>query len=210
MIFYFSATGNSKYAAERIASAAGDRTVFLRDAVRGRSYRYDVSREERIGFVFPVYFWGLPSILRFFVEKLELTGYRDQYIYAVMTCGGSTGGAADQLTGLLEKKGLSLSAQFGIPMVDNYVPMFKVVGPEEAEARLDAAEEYIDEAARAIRGLEREDAGQIPIIAMTANAFAEDEKAALDAGMDAHVPKPLNMELLKKVIQQFSRRKEYL
>ena len=66
------------------------------------------------------------------------------------------------------------------------------------------------EAARAIRGLEREDAGQIPIIAMTANAFAEDEKAALDAGMDAHVPKPLNMELLKKVIQQFSRRKEYL
>ena len=93
MIFYFSATGNSKYAAERIASAAGDRTVFLRDAVRGRSYRYDVSREERIGFVFPVYFWGLPSILRFFVEKLELTGYRDQYIYAVMTCGGSTGGA---------------------------------------------------------------------------------------------------------------------
>ena len=94
MIFYFSATGNSKYTAERIASAAGDRTVFLRDAVRGRSYRYDVSREERIGFVFPVYFWGLPSILRFFVEKLELTGYRDQYIYAVMTCGGSTGGAA--------------------------------------------------------------------------------------------------------------------
>ena len=151
MIFYFSATGNSKYAAERIASAAGDRTVFLRDAVRGRSYRYDVSREERIGFVFPVYFWGLPSILRFFVEKLELTGYRDQYIYAVMTCGGSTGGAADQLTGLLEKKGLSLSAQFGIPMVDNYVAMFKVAGPEEIERRLDAAETYIDDAARAIR-----------------------------------------------------------
>ena len=34
---------------------------------------------------------------------------------------------------------------------------------------------------------------------MTANACAEDEKAALDAGMDAHVPKPLDMELLKKV-----------
>ncbi len=58
------------------------------------------------------------------------------------------------------------------------------------------------EAARAIRALEREDAGQIPIIAMTANAFTEDEKAALDAGMNAHVPKPLNMDLLKKVIRQ--------
>ena len=66
------------------------------------------------------------------------------------------------------------------------------------------------EAARAIRALDREDAGHIPIIAMTANAFAEDEKAALDAGMDAHVPKPLNMELLKKAIGQFSKRKESL
>ena len=66
------------------------------------------------------------------------------------------------------------------------------------------------EAARAIRALDREDAGRIPIIAMTANAFSEDEKAALDAGMDAHVPKPLNMEQVKKVIGQFSKRKERL
>ena len=66
------------------------------------------------------------------------------------------------------------------------------------------------EAARAIRALEREDAGRIPIIAMTANAFSEDEKAALDAGMDAHVAKPLNMDLLKKVIRQCVRRKEDL
>ena len=42
---------------------------------------------------------------------------------------------------------------------------------------------------------------------MTANAFAEDEKAALDAGMDAHVPKPLNMELLKRTIWQYSKQK---
>ena len=66
------------------------------------------------------------------------------------------------------------------------------------------------EAARAIRALDREDAGRIPIIAMTANAFAEDEKAALDAGMDAHVSKPLKMEQVKKVIGQFSKRKERL
>ena len=64
------------------------------------------------------------------------------------------------------------------------------------------------EAARAIRALEREDAKQIPIIAMTANAFAEDEKAALDAGMDAHIPKPLNMALLTKVIRQYSKKME--
>lgn len=151
MIFYFSATGNSKYAAGRIASSTEDRLISLKDAVRGRSYRYDVSREERIGFVFPVYFWGLPSILRFFVKKLELTGYRNQYVYAVLTCGSSTGSAGDQLAELLKEKGVTLSAQFGIPMVDNYVPMFKIAEPEEIEKRLDAAEDYIDAAARAIR-----------------------------------------------------------
>ena len=64
------------------------------------------------------------------------------------------------------------------------------------------------EAARAIRSLSREDAGSIPIIAMTANAFAEDERAALDAGMNAHVPKPLDMEVLKKVVRQYIGREE--
>ena len=59
------------------------------------------------------------------------------------------------------------------------------------------------DASRAIRALAREDAGKIPIIAMTANAFAEDEKAALDAGMNAHVAKPLDMEMLKKVVKQY-------
>lgn len=66
------------------------------------------------------------------------------------------------------------------------------------------------EATRAIRALEREDAGRIPIIAMTANAFAEDEKASLAAGMDAHVAKPLNIELLKKVIRQLNKREDEL
>ena len=64
------------------------------------------------------------------------------------------------------------------------------------------------EATKAIRAMGRSDAAGIPIIAMTANAFAEDEKAALNAGMDAHVPKPLDMTLLKKVIAQCTKRKD--
>lgn len=59
------------------------------------------------------------------------------------------------------------------------------------------------EAARAIRSLEKKEAGQIPIIAMTANAFAEDEKEALEAGMNAHVAKPLDVEVLRKVIGKY-------
>ena len=150
MIFYFSATGNSKYAAERIAAATDDHLIFLRDAVRSRSYRYDVSREQRIGFVVPTYFYGLPSILTFFLEKLQLSGYRDQYVYLVLTCGGSTGNAAGQMAKLLKKKDIALSAQFGVRMVDNYVPMFKIADQEAIEQKLDAAEAYIDEACAAI------------------------------------------------------------
>nr|WP_305136566.1 response regulator [uncultured Schaedlerella sp.] len=58
------------------------------------------------------------------------------------------------------------------------------------------------DATRAIRSLAREDAADIPIIAMTANAFAEDEKEALDAGMNVHLAKPIDIDLLKEVIKQ--------
>ena len=58
------------------------------------------------------------------------------------------------------------------------------------------------EATRAIRSLERRDAKTIPIIAMTANAFAEDEKDALEAGMNVHVAKPIDIEVLKRAIKQ--------
>lgn len=64
------------------------------------------------------------------------------------------------------------------------------------------------DATRAIRALDRMDARDIPVIAMTANAFAEDEKEALAAGMNVHLAKPIDVELLKKVIYQYVFRKE--
>ena len=56
------------------------------------------------------------------------------------------------------------------------------------------------EATRAIRLSEKADATDIPIIALTANAFAEDAKAAHDAGMNAHLPKPLDFSKLKNIL----------
>ena len=58
------------------------------------------------------------------------------------------------------------------------------------------------EAAKRIRSLDREDAKTIPIIAMTANAFTEDRIRAREAGMDEHVAKPVDAELLIKVIHK--------
>ena len=58
------------------------------------------------------------------------------------------------------------------------------------------------EAAKMIRSMDREDAKEIPIIAMTANAFTEDRIKAKAAGMDEHVAKPVDVELLIKVIHR--------
>ena len=58
------------------------------------------------------------------------------------------------------------------------------------------------EAAKIIRSLEREDAKKVPIIAMTANAFTEDRIRAKEAEMDEHVAKPVDVELLIKVIRK--------
>ena len=58
------------------------------------------------------------------------------------------------------------------------------------------------EAAKMIRSLDREDAKEVPIIAMTANAFTEDRIRAKEAGMDEHVAKPVDVELLIKVIHK--------
>ena len=58
------------------------------------------------------------------------------------------------------------------------------------------------EAAKMIRSMDREDAKKIPIIAMTANAFTEDRIRAKEAGMDEHVAKPVDVELLIKVIHR--------
>jgi CheY-like chemotaxis protein len=55
-------------------------------------------------------------------------------------------------------------------------------------------------ATRTIRSLKRDDAEVVPIIAMTANAFAEDVQRALDAGMNAHLAKPVDPEQIKRTI----------
>lgn len=59
------------------------------------------------------------------------------------------------------------------------------------------------EAASAIRKLEREDAGKIPIIAISADAFPEDIKRCLDCGMNAHTPKPFDLEKVLALLMQY-------
>ncbi|RZS92033.1 hybrid sensor histidine kinase/response regulator [Cuneatibacter caecimuris] len=60
------------------------------------------------------------------------------------------------------------------------------------------------EAARRIRALERKDAGSVPIVAMTANAFVEDVQDSLKAGMDAHISKPLDADQVLHCLDQWA------
>ena len=59
------------------------------------------------------------------------------------------------------------------------------------------------EAAQAIRSLDRGDAASVPIIAVTANAFAEDISATMAVGMNAHISKPINFKTLEKTMMEF-------
>lgn len=59
-------------------------------------------------------------------------------------------------------------------------------------------------ATKKIRNLEDSDLANIPIIALSANAFEEDRKASADAGMNGHLAKPVNVsELLKMLCKLF-------
>ena len=64
------------------------------------------------------------------------------------------------------------------------------------------------EAAQMIRSLLREDAHTIPIVAMTANAFSEDVSKSLNAGMNDHISKPIDLKKLHAVLGKYGGRNE--
>lgn len=103
-------------------------------------------------------------------------------------------------TKLLEKAGMIVeTAVDGREAVDRFresgLGYYQVIIMDIRMPRLNGLE-----AAKEIRGLSREDAATVPIVAMTANAFDDDVKASLAAGMNAHLTKPINVKTLFEVI----------
>lgn len=108
-IFYFSGTGNSLFAARQIAAKLDNVELV---AISKSMNNFDSIEAERIGFVFPVYAWGLPRIVADFVKQIKLSG--EEYTFAVATCGGTPGNTLIQLKGLLNENGGDLKAGFAV------------------------------------------------------------------------------------------------
>ena len=143
MIFYFSGTGNSKHVAEYIKKKTGEELVSIADCNNARHYTFKLKKGERLGFVFPVYYWGLPSVVEEFVKYLRIEPNGRHYTYSVLTCGATTGGADVALSKLLKKKNIFMNASFALKMVDNYTPVSTVNDKAKNREINSAAEEEL-------------------------------------------------------------------
>lgn len=106
-IFYFSTTGNSLVMARSIAEGLGDTELIPMPKIKDGTIEVT---ESRVGFVVPVYAWGLNEPVVKFLKRLKLN--KEQYIFAVATCGGTPGKTLVQLQKLIKKAGGSLKAGF--------------------------------------------------------------------------------------------------
>lgn len=108
-IFYFSTTGNSLAMARNIAEGIGNTELISIPKIKDSVVEVAAPR---VGFVVPVYAWGLNEPVVKFLKKLKLN--KEQYIFAVATCGGTPGNTLVQLQKLIKKAGGGLSAGFAV------------------------------------------------------------------------------------------------
>lgn len=115
MIYRFSGTGNSKFIAEELAVKTNDKILSITDCNPN-----NIVNDDTLGFVFPIYAWGVPPIVLEFINRLNISP-NTKYIWAVMTCGDETGAAPDMLIEALNKKSVHLNACFSVIMPNTYI-----------------------------------------------------------------------------------------
>lgn len=156
MIYYFSGTGNSKHAAEVIAASTGDTAVDIVAAIKENIF--GTSNDELTGFVFPVYFWGLPEIIKTFASMPAVRNTLGKYVFCVITCGADTG-TADKM--LAKKLGRNPDYSFSLKMPDNYVVMYDPCEKEKAQKYLRHADKELETVCADIKKREKGRKGSI-------------------------------------------------
>lgn len=145
-IFYFSATGNSLQIARNIAEE-------LENCVIQSMSAYIPNKPvgglgESIGFIFPVYFNGLPRLVKCFVEKLAITS--NTYCFAIADSGGTRSNSLGMINDILIPKGVRLSFADEIKMPGNYIISHNSPRPAEVERLITDASIRTKRIARAI------------------------------------------------------------
>jgi ferredoxin len=154
-IIYFSATGNSKYVATRLAKDK-DRLIFIPDAIRNGNFEI---KDDSIGIVSPTYFWGLPSIVKEFFQKAT---FHADYLYFVATYGTTPGSIGVMARKLI--KGKKIDSFYSVRMVDTYTPIFDISTKRKQDKFTKHTEEEIDKIIESIAKKEYKTKmnGQIP------------------------------------------------
>lgn len=146
MIVYFSATGNSKYCAEQLASKLNDNLCSLNHLMKENIKEIDVNGQDMFGIVCPAYDFNISYSVAEFIEDAIIKNIsKECYVYAVFTCGKSCGAAEKTLKDILKKKGIKLKSAYKIEMPDNYIPMFPLSTKEEQTKILKQAEIRLEE-----------------------------------------------------------------
>lgn len=152
MILYFTATGNSRWLAERLAEATHDTAVSIVDCLKQGSMPEEVSGMDRLGVVFPIHSWGAPRVLIDFLSRLRLP--ECCYRYAVCTCGDDVGKGMNLLA-----KHFPLDAAWSVAMPNTYIPMFNLDDDSLCRKKIEEARRSVVSIAEAV--LARENAWQV-------------------------------------------------
>lgn len=150
MIFYFSGTGNSEWAARSLACRMADRVYAVVEALDS-SEPFCIGEDEPVGFVFPVYGWAPPAAVMQLVGRLRLSA-EPRYVYFVCTCGDDTGKTSRLMRKALANRGWECAAAFSLTMPNTYVclPGFDVDPDEVAKRKLSEASRRIADIAQRI------------------------------------------------------------
>lgn len=143
MIFYFSGTGNSAWAARLLARLTGD-VAYDITSLKGLPNTDDA---KQIGFVFPVYAWGAPELIVDFAKKLPKT---QAFTFGICTCGGDAGLTMKQFS-----KVYSLSSSYSLLMPNNYIIGSDTDDEDKILQKISAAREELKQMAQEIRRQER-------------------------------------------------------
>lgn len=148
MILYYSATGNSAFAAKRIANALHDECRDLLPLVR-KANRAAIGSKTPWIVVAPTFAYQLPRFLADFLRQTPLNG--SQKIYFVLTCGAGTGGAAAHLQTLCKEINKEFCGCGVVLMPENYLPMFPIPSEEKSREIVQKAIPVIDGIAEDIK-----------------------------------------------------------